>query len=66
MNLDDINTRLGAIADSGNDDPERAHVLEESLYLDVLRAIAHGAEDPQGLARLALIAQNLDFDRCYA
>ena len=48
-------------------DPEVAHGLEDGLYQDVLRAIADGtAVDPQEMAREALDAQSIPFDRWMA
>ncbi len=46
--------------------PERAHRAEEQLYCDVLEAIGAGAENPAALARAALAARQLDFDRYYS
>lgn len=45
-------------------DHEAAHIKEDELHLKVLRAIANGsAEDPVGLALLALQSQDIDFQR---
>ena len=46
--------------------PERAHRAEDRLYCDVLEAIAAGADNPAALARAALAASHLDFDRHYS
>ena len=46
--------------------PERAHRAEERLYCDVLEAIAAGADNPAAMARAALAARQLDFDRHYS
>lgn len=46
-----------------SDNPEGAHTLEDALYLDVLRAIADGAENPEELAREALLAAEIMFPR---
>lgn len=44
-------------------DPERAHAIQDTLYVDVLHAIAEGADHPQDLAQEALKAADVDFDR---
>jgi hypothetical protein len=48
------------------DDPEGQHLLEDTLYISVLRTIARGAPDPQELAREALEASKLEHVRWYA
>lgn len=45
---------------------ERAHIDEDRLYVDVLEAIAGGAEDPAAMARAALATRQLDFDRHFS
>lgn len=42
-----------------------AHVLEDELFLVVLKAIAAGAADPARLAAEALESSALPFDRWY-
>lgn len=45
-------------------DAERAHSLEDSLYEDILRAIATDrCDDPKGCAAAALSTQDIDFPR---
>lgn len=45
-------------------DFEAAHVLEDELYLKVLRGIADGTcEDPQQVAKEAIKTQNISFPR---
>jgi hypothetical protein len=44
-------------------DYEAAHAREDDLYEDVLRTIAEGAENAQGLARAALKTKKIDFPR---
>lgn len=51
---------------SGNGDNEAAHQAEDALYLDILRAIADGDENPKFLATMAIATQNINFDRWYA
>lgn len=48
------------------DDPEQAHIAEDQMYIDVLRAIADGAADPAKLALVALAATEIDYERWYA
>jgi hypothetical protein len=40
-----------------------AHADEDALYLDVLTAIANGAENPAELALAALKTRDIDFAR---
>jgi hypothetical protein len=47
-------------------DPEEGHGQQDDLYLDVLRAIADGVDDPAGVAREALKAERPDFVKWYA
>lgn len=47
-------------------DNEVAHGMEDALFVDVLKAISRGAADPAGLARAALVANRLDYERWYA
>lgn len=65
---DAIRDRLAEIkAISG--DPEAAHVREDQLREDVLRAIATGEvrrKDAAEMARLALTTDDISFDRWYA
>jgi hypothetical protein len=65
ITVDEIRDRIARI-DDASDDSEHAHREEDRLYCDVLKAIADGAPDPAGLARAALEARDLLFDRCYA
>lgn len=44
-------------------DDEKAHVLEDKLHIDVLRATAAGSSDAQQLARLALNTRRVRFER---
>jgi restriction endonuclease Mrr len=56
--------RIEELAKEGDD--QAAHELEDSLYIDVLRAIANGAENPSKLAKEALKAHEIDYTRWYA
>jgi hypothetical protein len=42
-----------------------AHRLEDELYMDVLEAIAGGAEEPAALADAALATAQMQFSRWY-
>lgn len=61
-----IDERLANLRDVGDSDPEAAHALEDDLWEDVLRAIAAGADEPEKLAREALLTQEVKFPRWYA
>lgn len=62
MTLDDIQERLNRIASILSDD--EAHMWEDSLHQDVLKAIAEGqCDDPAACARLALTSQQMVFSR---
>jgi hypothetical protein len=48
-------------------DPERAHSMEDDLYMAVLRLIADGSlRDPAGCAAAALTSLDVDFPRLCA
>lgn len=65
MTLDQVREALEEIrAEAKKDDDEGAHICEDRLHVDVLRAIAEGtAEDPVAMARLALESALVDFHR---
>ena len=44
-------------------DAEAAHVKEDVLHADVLRAVAAGSPDAQKLAQIALRTQRIKFGR---
>ena len=49
------------------DDPEIAHSREDTLYRELLQAIAANvADDAQECARIALTSQDIDFPRWMA
>lgn len=50
------------------DDPELAHIDEDSLRADVLKSIIETSTDPISveLAKLALSTSKIDFSRWYA
>jgi len=63
MNVKDVQGLVDEVARNKADD-EHAHGLEDEMYRSVLAAIADGAaEDPAGMARLALSAGDIEFAR---
>jgi hypothetical protein len=65
MTVEDVRALVQRVSDNEGDS-EVAHGLENALRLEVLRAIADGAENPAALAREALETQHLNFERWYA
>ncbi len=66
MSPEEVKRRVAEVADLAivADDDERAHGAEDSLYADLLRAIADGTcADPQRCAQLALETQTFGFSR---
>lgn len=62
MTVNDVKKRVAKIAATKGDD-EVAHSMEDSLYEDVLQAIADNHPDPGGLAAEALKTRDIRFDR---
>ena len=64
MKLDEVTKRVQKIRDCAGDD-EAAHSYEDSLYADVLQAIATDDldESPQVFAAAALEAELIEFER---
>jgi hypothetical protein len=62
LTVQKIQARVRAIKASA-DDFEKAHSLEDDLYCDTLQAIADGADNAAGLARAALKAASIRFQR---
>lgn len=53
------------VAETG--DGETAHLMEDELHLDVLKAIAEGrCEEPRECARIAVATEDLDIERHYS
>jgi len=62
----DVEERVAKIAAAAKEEGScTPHVLEDSLYLDVLKAIAEGAADVRKLAAAAIKASELNFERWY-
>ncbi len=63
LTKNEVIARVTAIRAMKSDD-EAAHAAEDALYRDVLKAIAEGdAEEPAGVARIALSSQRIKFKR---
>ncbi len=62
MKLHDVIKRVKEIRDS-LPDYEKAHSLEDQLYLEVLQEAAKGNPEAYALARAALKSKKLDFER---
>lgn len=62
MNIDQIRNRVRHI-DNLRRDNEAAHSEEDTLYTDVLEAIADGSPNAAALAEEALRTKNIDFAR---
>lgn len=64
MTVEDVLKRVEAIKNIAGDD-ECAHSAEDSLWEDVLVAIAQGAPNAQELARVALNTTDIELERWY-
>lgn len=50
-----------------SEDDEKAHMMQDELYLEALRGIADGTcEDPQQVAKETIKAHDIQFDRWYS
>ncbi|SDL27933.1 hypothetical protein [Streptomyces indicus] len=67
MDVSHVRQRVQAIGDAA-DDPEVAHLCEDELLADVLKAIAAGSTDDhaRALAGEAPRAQEIKFERWYS
>ena len=65
VNVENVRDIVAAIAATA-DDEEMAHVHEDRLYIAVLRHIAKGEDEHAKLAREALRAVDIEYDRWYA
>nr|MDF9458028.1 hypothetical protein [Bacillus pumilus] len=65
MTVDEVKERVDDIRHGVSDD-ETAHGMEDDLYIDVLEAIANGADNPEKLAAEALKTQEIEFYRWYS
>lgn len=65
MKVETVTARLKEIQEVA-DDCEVAHMEQDKLYLDVLRAIANGAENAAELAAEAVKVDDMHFSRWFA
>ena len=67
MNTNDVIAKVAEIRAMADDD-ERAHALQDDLYVAVLVAITDGSAKPsaRALALEALKVRNIEFSRWYA
>ncbi|WP_353854764.1 hypothetical protein [Bacillus sp. Bos-x628] len=65
MTVDDVRERVDDIRHEADND-EGAHSMEDDLYIDVLEAIANGADNPEKLAAEALKTKEIEFYRWYS
>ena len=66
MKVREVEERVAKIAEEAKAEGScTPHVLEDALYLDVLKAIAEGAADVRKLAAAAIKASELEFGRWY-
>ena len=66
MTVEEIRERVQQIEEyARRQSNDEAHVDEDDLYLDTLRAIAEGASNARELAREALKANRLGYERWY-
>ncbi len=54
------------LKDIRKEDDETAHILEDKMFVKVLKEIACGAVNAQALAKEALKSQKISFCRWYA
>lgn len=67
MTICEINKRLREIKKYANrGDRESAHIEEDRLHEDVLKAISNGSPNPAALAKAALRSKKLDFERWHS
>lgn len=63
MDAIEIKERIKKIIDA-QDDPEKAHAMEDDLYQDLLSSIARGeCTEPERCAQIALRTQHITFPR---
>lgn len=64
--LETIESQVRQISEVALTDDESAHMMEDTLFQTVLKAIAGGCKDPQQLAQAALKSKDAAFHRWYA
>ncbi|MEH7652306.1 hypothetical protein [Bacillus safensis] len=67
MTVDDVRKRVEGLRQIAEaEDDEAAHGMEDELYIEVLGAIANGADNPEKLAAEALKTLEIEFSRWYS
>jgi len=65
--VDHIKKRINMVRrEAGKRHNEEAHILEDEILLETLRAIAEGAPNPKELAQAAIKVADIDYFRWYA
>lgn len=62
MDVSEVEKRVAEIEEAKLD-YEKAHALEDELYIDVMEAIAEGADNPLELAKECIKSAYIDFER---
>ena len=65
MTVEDVKIKVNLIKEKAYDN-EKAHVIQDSLWLDVLTDIANGNPDAQNLAKEDIKTDQIKFERWYA
>jgi hypothetical protein len=65
MTVEDVKIQVNLIKEKAYDN-EKAHVIQDSLWLDVLTDIANGNPDARNLAKAAIKTDQIKFERWYA
>lgn len=66
MTPEQVREQVDHIRSNAHSDPEARHCEQDTVYIDVLRAIADGADNPRDLAKEAVKIDDIDFVRWYA
>lgn len=67
LNLEDVGSRVDeVIGMDGRGDVESAHLRQDRIYVDVLRAVADGHPDAQDMAAEALRIAETGGERWYS
>lgn len=66
MTIKEIKLAVQNIRRLGNDDPEMAHQAQDSLFVSVLKEVAHDNPYSKEMAREVLKVIDIDFPRWYA
>lgn len=66
MTPEQVREQVEHIRVNAHIDPEARHCEQDTVYIDVLQAIADGADNPRELAAEAVKIDDIDFPRWYA